>query len=411
MRKTLLPLLVTSLLDFPISLQAYELHEWGTFTTVSGSNGELLTGLQREEEHLPQYVQHHPRFGNHQPILAGQLNLPANPLFGKRIPIPAVNVTVKMETPVIYFHSEKGFHANVHVGFHGGTISQWYPSRSSGEVIDFSNRENQALDFSKPYTGSIHWEVDVLSREESNHAIRFKPDDLIQWTRARIPEANIVRSHDGSEEGFLFYRGLGSFDPGLRTTIQTDETLTLQNQTGSTIPFFLIYEKLADGTTHWLEHDGLPAGQSLVITESELPVFPSQEFDETLYRRLTHRLTDQGLLRSEAEAMVQTWWRSYFSTPGLRVFWVLPDGLTNSILPLEVDPTPKSTVRVLVGRSEILRPRQEQAWLEMASSSDPAVVAQWNALVFSDRFGLAYNQRVELMKLQTSHVLDSTIDD
>jgi hypothetical protein len=31
----------------------YQLHEWGTFTTVAGSDGVLLTGLQREEEPLP----------------------------------------------------------------------------------------------------------------------------------------------------------------------------------------------------------------------------------------------------------------------------------------------------------------------------------------------------------------------
>ena len=70
-----------------------------------------------------------------------------------------------------------------------------------------------------------------------------------------------------------------------------------------------------------------------------------------------------GLLESEAEAMVQTWWTSYFETEGLRVFWVLPAATTDRILPLAVTPPPAKTVRVLVGRSEVLRPRQEKAWL------------------------------------------------
>ncbi len=102
-----------------LGTSAYELHEWGTFTTVSGSDGVLLTGLEREEEALPAYVRHHPGFMNHNPVFAG---MPY-----KRMPIPARNVKVKMETPVIYFHSDEAFSAHVKVGFEGGTISQWYP--------------------------------------------------------------------------------------------------------------------------------------------------------------------------------------------------------------------------------------------------------------------------------------------
>ena len=45
---------------------AYQLHEWGTFTTVAGSDGTLLTGLQREEEELPAFVHSHFGFENGQ---------------------------------------------------------------------------------------------------------------------------------------------------------------------------------------------------------------------------------------------------------------------------------------------------------------------------------------------------------
>jgi hypothetical protein len=49
--KTRLPLAL--MLAAVETAAAYDLHEWGTFTTVSGSDGSLLTGLQREEEPLP----------------------------------------------------------------------------------------------------------------------------------------------------------------------------------------------------------------------------------------------------------------------------------------------------------------------------------------------------------------------
>ena len=35
-------------------------HEWGTFTTLAGSDGILLPGLYHEEEQLPNFVQHFP---------------------------------------------------------------------------------------------------------------------------------------------------------------------------------------------------------------------------------------------------------------------------------------------------------------------------------------------------------------
>src|SRR5690606_1978339 len=100
---------------------SYELHEWGTFTTVSGSDGVLFSGLQREEETLPAFVRSHfglesgqPQsfltakellrlYGRLWPIQQGSMAMKG---FGKR---PVTGLTVKMETPVIYFHSAEGF--------------------------------------------------------------------------------------------------------------------------------------------------------------------------------------------------------------------------------------------------------------------------------------------------------------
>jgi hypothetical protein len=48
----------------------YQLHEWGTFTTVAGSDGVLLEGLQREEERLPPFVYSHFGMENDSPRLS-----------------------------------------------------------------------------------------------------------------------------------------------------------------------------------------------------------------------------------------------------------------------------------------------------------------------------------------------------
>ena len=97
----------------------YTVHEWGTFTSVSGSDGVLLPGLQQEEEPLPMFVHSHAGMGWN---------------YGKGWSRPLQNVTIKMETPVIYFYTSQPFEAHVHVGFNGGSISQWFPTRSGGEI-------------------------------------------------------------------------------------------------------------------------------------------------------------------------------------------------------------------------------------------------------------------------------------
>jgi hypothetical protein len=407
----------------------YQLHEWGTFTTVSGSDGELLTGLEREEEQLPAFTYSHMGLENGQNPdreeiertfkQYGTYGVPA-PFpkgIGKR---PLKGITVKMETPVIYFHSQErqSIHAKVKVGFKGGTISQWYPQRSGGEKLpqpapaaDPIKKPTPlsawTLDFSKPYQGSIEWDIDILTPDQTRDAILFKPGDSVGWLRTRQPMTNAVRTARGETEGYLFYRGLGHFDPGLKTTVSADEVLHVENLTGGKIPFLVTFE-IVDGILRWSEKtDGLDAGGTVAIPESDLKK-ESAGFSEPLYRAMKNGLAKCGLTDAEARSMVETWWSSYFESPGLRVFWVLPRGTTDRLLPLEVSPPPAETVRVIVGRSEVLRPRKEAEWL--ASSRKPAEkddalqgngAEEWVYLVQYDRFGLAIQQRVKALETVT----------
>lgn len=396
----------------------YQLHEWGTFTTVAGSDGILLSGLEREEELLPPFVHAHLGLenGGRPNITAWNRMLQQHGTFGFQRPNskalanrPLAGVTVKMETPVIYFHSEETapIHAKVKVGFEGGTISQWYPQRSGGENLpepppspDPKNKPTLLsawlLDFNKPYRGAIEWEIDILSTAETRRQVLFKPGDNLGWLRARQPVTNAVRTSGGETEGYLFYRGLGHFDPGLKTSVSADETLHIKNLTGGRIPYLVAFE-ITDNKLRWTEKtNGLDAKGTISIPESDLKSEPAG-FCEPLYRAMATGLAKCGLTDAEARSMVETWWRSYFEAPGLRVFWVLPRETTDRLLPLEVSPSPTETVRVLVGRSEVLRPRQEAQWLA-ASRKTGNEAGPWNYLVQNDRFGLAIRERVQALE-------------
>lgn len=114
-------------------------HEWGTFTSVEGSNGVALQGLQHEDEPLPDFV-----YGRDSLPAAATSALSAAGGPGehccsggehKRVEqaLLARNDTVitqKLETPVIYFYSDQAQTVKVDVDFPGGVISQWFPNAS-----------------------------------------------------------------------------------------------------------------------------------------------------------------------------------------------------------------------------------------------------------------------------------------
>src|SRR5215207_6589775 len=81
-------------------------HEWGTFTTVAGEDGEPIEWLPLQgPDDLPCFVE---RFRN----------------FRSKVTIAA---TVRMETPVIYFYAPRQTTVDVAVQFPRGLVTEWYP--------------------------------------------------------------------------------------------------------------------------------------------------------------------------------------------------------------------------------------------------------------------------------------------
>ena len=90
---------------------------------------------------------------------------------------------------------------------------------------------------------------------------------------------------------------------------------------------------------------------------------PSKEShsSEPLDQAVVKALVAEGLYEKEARAMVKTWEANWFGDEGTgtRVLYMLPRCVTDKLLPLRINPTPDETVRVLVGRIDILTPEQE----------------------------------------------------
>ena len=99
------------------AIENYVAHEWGTFTSVQGADGVLLPWNPLETTQLPKFVHDWNKPG-----------LDRRPAGGLNRDTKSVFVTLqRMETPVIYFYSDKEQTVDVSVEFPKGTITEWYP--------------------------------------------------------------------------------------------------------------------------------------------------------------------------------------------------------------------------------------------------------------------------------------------
>jgi hypothetical protein len=381
MNKSLLPVLAAALLlgaAYAASRAEPEftVHEWGTFTSVSGSDGVLLPGLEVEEERLPAFVRTIDGLG------AGY----------KGLARPVRNVTVKMETPVLYFYSPVARSARVEVDFAGGSISQWYPDRLEGEVLMPAGGPTfppPPLDFAAGHRGRAVWQVDVLAPGAKEKITAPRQMETPQWPRARVPDANLVRGPKGlvqgtapdkTEEGpvvenFIFYRGLGNFALPLKATVAPDGALTLRNTGAEDIGYVLV-EQVPD-KIGWT--GALRAGAQAAPRLGPLGDRPHGSFKAALQAA--------GLTAAEAAALLATWEESYFGRPGLRVFWIVPRALTDRVLPIKITPAPDRLERVLVGRTEVLTPQLEARLARDFAADDGK---KWE----NDRYYRAYLARM-----------------
>ena len=90
-------------------------------------------------------------------------------------------------------------------------------------------------------------------------------------------------------------------------------------------------------------------------------------------------LVGMGLYSKEATAMVNTWRDSWFEE-GTRVFYIVPEPTVAEILPLSVTPAPVQTVRVFVGRMDVITKSMQEAVEQGISSDNDDVLGRFGRL-------------------------------
>src|ERR1043166_53648 len=227
---------------------AYVAHEWGTFTSVQGSDGVLLDWRPLETSRLPKFVYDWTRPGANRQVGASLI-------FGKG----GLVTRQRMETPVIYFYSEKEQTVNVSVQFPQGLITEWYPQASQigpstlpvpPVLSKLDNCLHQA-GVSPRFTfasflanhgvkeSRAEWaELKLLPEKDNASLSKSLPFDRSgsHYFAARetdsdyLEASSLVATNPSAEhEKFIFYRGAGNFGTPLLVTLGSGEASVLSN--------------------------------------------------------------------------------------------------------------------------------------------------------------------------------------
>ena len=135
------------------------------------------------------------------------------------------------------------------------------------------------------------------------------------------------------------------------------------------IPAAILFERRGDKVGYRLSR---PLQE---ITLLDFPELTSSV--ESLYADLESILVENGLYPDEAHAMLETW-RSTWFEEGSRLFYIVPPCFVDNILPLTITPSPAQTVRVFVGRLEIVSPATQKAVQAALASNDQATLAKYS---------------------------------
>ena len=361
----------------------YTVHEWGTFTSVQGGDGQLLRWQPLKSSELPGFV--------HDWSKPGLNVLPQYLTPGGKGGLVTLQ---RMETPVIYFYSDKAMTAEVSVAFPKGILTEWYPRPNQigpaqisrvGLPPDFPPVDEAAsltesrvtwrnLTLTPPAQATFADQLPVDAHGRNYFAARETGSDYVQIDPA---------GGTNETEKFLFYRGAGSFATPLQVAVDGNR-LALSNHGTEPLKHLLVL-RVRDGYGEFATLASLPPGQTNWLADGIGSInpgwqrLPLAQCQEAVGAQMAAGLVSAGLYKKEARAMVNTWRDSWFTEDGMRVLYLLPRTWTDGTLPLTLTPEPAHLVRVMVGRAEIITPEvQDQllALLTRATSGDAAAREQ-----------------------------------
>ena len=322
-------------------------HEWGTFTSIAGADGQPVEWLPVQfpgPPELPSFVEH----------------------FRSAIGKALLRGTVRMETPVIYFYTAHETSLSVRVSFSKGLITEWYPHAT--RLLPSTPLPITAL-YEPHEDGSIAWDSITVAPNLADDFPRENAGSHYYAARETSATPLTVKGPSGDQhEKFLFYRGISSLSLPFSARVLPSGVIQFDNRTGQPIPALLLFERRGDKLGYHIVTS--QQDRTILETPSVTGTFDSLRGD------LEDILTAQGLYSDEAHAMLETWRDSWFEE-GSRLFYIVPRAYLDSILPLSINPAPAQLARVFVGRIELVTPATERSIEAAIASRDRATLKKY----------------------------------
>lgn len=341
---TALPLFLRA--QSPFSDPSLTAHEWGTFTSIAGKDGRAvewqpLSGLTD----LPGFVEHF-KSANFKISLPG---------------------TVRMETPVLYLYTSRETTVSVNVSFSKGLITEWYPHATS---VSPEGPLNDVALYRKGVDGSISWNSVKLEPGGSSASLPTEVRANRYYAARQTSSTPLrIKTDKGEQtEKFLFYRGVASFPLPISAKVLPDGKLLAESLIGQEIPAMLLFERRGDKLGYRIADASVG---SPILDPPELTASMS-----SLKHDVESMLIAEGLYHDEAQAMFETWQDSWFEE-GSRFLYIVPRQFVDEVLPLSINPAPGQTVRVFVGRLELVTPATESAVEQALATRDHATLTRY----------------------------------
>lgn len=301
----------------PAQPKGLVVHEWGVINKYADL--ELANAdLRATWEGLPKFV--YGQIDSRLPALPGQ---------------PAV---VPVLAPIIYFHSPQATDVTVKVEFPGGKPAVWWPTHGN-----IARNPDQTL-----RDKFLTWQLQVKSPAAERVAEMTLPKGhWMEACRAVKADDVLARTPEGTpqRERFVYYDGLIPAPKGVELTVAAAK-VALKNQATHAVLDLTVVDRRVPDKVRVGRAAKLEAGAE--IKELEFADREPKNWPAAGAAELLGQLKEAGLFEDEAKALLEVWRKDLFETEGLTLFYRLPQGEYDRLLPLTVTPKPESTVRVLL---------------------------------------------------------------
>ncbi len=330
------------------------IHEWGVFC-VNDDTDFANAQLRAEWDDLPSFA-----YGF---------------IKGRAVPVDWGALEIR-DKPIIFFHAQEPIMVKLKIRFPGGMPGVWFPATERPATYAFE-RQPKIGDF-------LAWNLGIKQCPKTwtpkHPSVPEVPDNhWISRTRQVKSDELFARYSDNGRdverEKFIFYDGIFPQRRWLKIAVG-DERISLTSHVKHPVYDITVIDRRGD-MIRVSRVDKLDAGET--IAELTFKEVSAKQFASEAADMLVKQLVAAGLFDDEAKSLVDTWKARMFETPGLNLFYRLPQTEYDAVMPMAITPTPDSVVRVGLIYHGHLEPDFADRVLELVKRMDSPKFAERDA--------------------------------